>query len=193
MASREAGEALRVDAELLRKVGLELAELKEMGLAELRSRHLELFGEEPRSKNLAFLRKRISFRLQERVHGGLPPAACLVLDEALVAQLPGGGKGRGQRAFNRGGSSKSTGGGKPSSPRLPKGGERDRDPRLPGVGTRLHREHRGVAHEVEILDSSFRYRGREYRSLSAIAREITGTAWNGFAFFGLLKGEPHGE
>lgn len=193
MASGEPGEALRVDAELLRKIGLELAELKEMGLAELRSRHLELFGEEPRSKNLAFLRKRISFRLQERVHGGLPPVARLILDEALVSQLPAGGRGRGQGAHDRGGSRKANGGGRTSSPRPPKGGERARDPRLPNVGTRLHREHRGLAHEVEVLESAFRYRGREYRSLSAIAREITGTAWNGFAFFGLLKGETHGE
>ena len=59
------------------------------------------------------------------------------------------------------------------------------DPRLPATGTLLTRDHAGVAHEVEVLPTGFEYRGRTYRSLSAVAKEITGTAWNGFLFFGL--------
>ena len=52
-------------------------------------------------------------------------------------------------------------------------------------GTRLVREWRGIVHQVEIRDGCFVWNGRDFRSLSAIARAITGTAWSGPRFFGL--------
>ena len=52
-------------------------------------------------------------------------------------------------------------------------------------GTRLMREWRGRSHEVLVLDAGFFWQGTRYRSLSAIARKITGTAWSGPLFFGL--------
>src|SRR6516162_8632810 len=52
-------------------------------------------------------------------------------------------------------------------------------------GTRLVREWRGRTYEVLVLDDGFSWQGTEYRSLSAIARKITGTAWSGPLFFGL--------
>ena len=52
-------------------------------------------------------------------------------------------------------------------------------------GTSLVREHQGVRHIVTITESGFVWRGRTYDSLSAIAREITGSRWNGPRFFGL--------
>ena len=52
-------------------------------------------------------------------------------------------------------------------------------------GTRLMREWRGRSHEVQVLDDGFSWQGTHYRSLSAIARKITGTAWSGPLFFGL--------
>jgi hypothetical protein len=55
----------------------------------------------------------------------------------------------------------------------------------PITGTRLIREWQGVEHCVMVLDDGFEYQGRPYRSLSAIARAITGTRWNGLIFFGL--------
>jgi hypothetical protein len=58
-----------------------------------------------------------------------------------------------------------------------------RDPRLPPAGTVLRRIHQGVEHTVTVLDKGFEYKGNRHRSLSAIAREITGTRWNGFGFF----------
>lgn len=54
-------------------------------------------------------------------------------------------------------------------------------------GTRLSREWQGRRHEVAVLESGFRYDGRDYRSLSQVAREITGTRWNGLRFFGLRE------
>ncbi|AMN39045.1 DUF2924 domain-containing protein [Rhodoplanes sp. Z2-YC6860] len=55
----------------------------------------------------------------------------------------------------------------------------------PIAGTRLIREWKGVEHCVTVRDDDFEYQGRPYRSLSAIARAITGTRWNGLVFFGL--------
>ena len=52
-------------------------------------------------------------------------------------------------------------------------------------GTRLMREWRGQSHEVLVLDEGFSWQGMHYRSLSAIARQITGMAWSGPLFFGL--------
>jgi hypothetical protein len=54
-------------------------------------------------------------------------------------------------------------------------------------GTTLERTWRGETHVVSILASGFAYRGQRYRSLSEIARLITGTRWNGPAFFGLRQ------
>ena len=55
----------------------------------------------------------------------------------------------------------------------------------PISGTRLIREWKGVEHQVTVRDECFDYQGRPYKSLSAIARAITGTRWNGLIFFGL--------
>jgi hypothetical protein len=55
----------------------------------------------------------------------------------------------------------------------------------PIAGTRLIREYQGVEHCVTVRDDGFEYQGRPYKSLSAIARAITRTRWNGLTFFGL--------
>lgn len=63
---------------------------------------------------------------------------------------------------------------------------------LPIAGTRLIREWKGVEHTVTVRENDFEYQGRPYQSLSAIARSITGTRWNGHIFFGLknTRGRP---
>jgi hypothetical protein len=58
-------------------------------------------------------------------------------------------------------------------------------PACPPAGSRLTREYRGVLHHVDVDERGFRYQGTSYRSLSAVARRITGTRWNGPRFFGL--------
>lgn len=55
----------------------------------------------------------------------------------------------------------------------------------PIAGTRLTREYQGIEHCVTVRDDDYEYQGRPYKSLSAIARAITGTRWNGRIFFGL--------
>jgi len=56
---------------------------------------------------------------------------------------------------------------------------------LPRSGTILVREWQGTAHHVTVADDGFLWNGRTYRSLSGIARAITGTNWNGPRFFGM--------
>jgi Protein of unknown function (DUF2924) len=60
--------------------------------------------------------------------------------------------------------------------------------KLPSRGTRLVREWHGALHEVEVLEDGYLWRGARHRSLSAIARAITGTKWSGPRFFNLLAG-----
>jgi hypothetical protein len=62
---------------------------------------------------------------------------------------------------------------------------RRRDARRPIAGTQLSREWKGMVHVVTVREDDFEYKGRSYRSLSAIAREITEVRWNGWLFFGL--------
>ena len=63
----------------------------------------------------------------------------------------------------------------------------------PVVGTRLIREWKGVDHCVTVLADGFEYLGRPYRSLSAVARAITGTRWNGWTFFGVRRQKSGGN
>jgi len=54
-------------------------------------------------------------------------------------------------------------------------------------GTIIAREWQGIRHEVEAIDDGFIHAGRRWKSLSEIARAITGTRWNGPRFFGLRE------
>ena len=65
---------------------------------------------------------------------------------------------------------------------------RGRSPHIPIAGTRLIREWQGAEHCVTVRGDDLEYQGRPYKSLSAIAREITGVRWNGWVFFGLKNG-----
>jgi hypothetical protein len=65
------------------------------------------------------------------------------------------------------------------------GGKRRSSVSRPIAGTRLVREWQGIEHTVIVRDNDFEYQGRPFKSLSAIARAVTGTRWNGWVFFGL--------
>ena len=75
MVGKNKGEALSKEAAVLRALGKEIGELQDMGFRDLRARYLAVFGKEARSKNLQFLRKKIAFRLQEQMEGGLSETA----------------------------------------------------------------------------------------------------------------------
>ena len=133
-----------------------LAALKIMPLPELKAQWRELFETAPPQFNRRALENRLAYRIQELAYGGLRHETRARL-EALGEQLDGGNVVlRRIRADSR-----------------------------PLPGTRLLREHDGVQHVVTVHADDFEFEGRPYRSLSAIARHITGTRWNGWTFFGL--------
>jgi hypothetical protein len=134
----------------------QLAALKGLPTPDLKRRWRDLFETEPPPYNRRFLESRLAYRIQELAYGGLKPETIDRLD-ALAEDLAGGNSGRRQRMV------------------------KDR----PIAGTRLIREWQGVEHCVTVRDDGYDYLGRPYKSLSAIARAITGTRWNGWVFFGL--------
>lgn len=135
-----------------------IAALKATPTPALRALWRDLFEIDPPRHNRRFLESRLAYRIQELEHGGLKPATVARL-EALGEALDGGkAEVRRQRVDDR-----------------------------PIAGTRLIREYQGVEHCVTVLADGFEYQGRPYKSLSAIARAITGTRWNGWTFFGLRK------
>ena len=143
-----------------------LTALKTASTAELKTQWRNLFDTEPPPFNRQYLQSRLAFRIQELAYGGLKPDTVRRL-EKLGEQLESG-KGKGGK--RRPGSSA----------------------RNLMAGTRLVREYQGVEHAVTVTASGFEWEGRPYKSLSAIARAITGTRWNGPLFFGLRSRQGTG-
>jgi DUF2924 family protein len=134
----------------------QLAALPGKSTAELKQLWRELYDHQPPPYNRPFLVKRLAYRIQELAFGGLSARAEAKL-KALVEE----------------------------EDRRLKGKQPVRKGDRPISGTRLIREWQGVEHTATVLDAGFEYQGRRYKSLSAVARTITGTRWNGPAFFGL--------
>lgn len=63
--------------------------------------------------------------------------------------------------------------------------KQSRDMRLPIPGTVITKDYKGQMIEVLVVDGGFEYKGKVYKSLTAIAKEITGAHWNGYLFFNL--------
>ena len=126
-------------------------------------------GETCRSRNRAFLVKRLCWRTQERRLGGLSDCARARLDELAPASFV--------RARTPTMSILCTD--TKAKPR------RHRDPRLPSPGTILTRNYHDTEIRVLTLDDGFEWDGRRFGSLSAVARAVTGQRWNGLLFFSL--------
>ena len=135
-----------------------LAALPSADIRDLKEQWRSLFGSEPPPYNRRFLERRLGYRIQELAYGGLKPELIARL-EALGEQIDGGNITL----------------------------RRIRQDQRPIAGTRLLREYQGVEHVVTVTREGYEYQGRPYQSLSAIARAITGTRWNGWLFFGLRK------
>jgi hypothetical protein len=140
----------------------QLAALKTAPVADLKQKWRDLFDNEPPPYNRRFLEHRLAYRIQELAYGGLSEATLERLD-ALADELEGKAPGRRSALETR-----------------------------PIAGTCLIRDWKGVEHCVTVRREDFEYQGRPYKSLSAIARHITGTRWNGLVFFGLknTRGRP---
>ena len=118
-----------------------------------------MYGTEPPSYTTEFLKKRIVFRLQELAFGGITDDTRKRMADVLA-----------EYGYDEIGA-------------RPKKFKRKQE--MPVPGTRLVREWHGETYDVVVTRGGYNYLGRNYESLSAVARLITGTQWNGCAFFGL--------
>jgi hypothetical protein len=144
----------------------EIDGLRRQTVGQLKVKYREVFGQPSRSNHKQFLLRRIAWRLQANAEGDLSERArqrALALAEEADLRI------RAPESFLR---------------ELARSdGANSRDPRLPGPGQWLSREFRGQTVSMEVLEKGFRYQERVYRSLSAVARQVTGVQWNGFSFF----------
>jgi len=154
----------------------EIAALRQMTVGELREKYVELFGEQSRSYHKDFLWKRLAWRMQALAEGDLSErarkrAAELANDADLRVRAPAETPAaKGEPVPQR------TAVGVLTAPS---------DRRLPMPGAVLTREYKGQTVRVMVLDRGFEYDGKVYRSLSAIAKVVTGAHWSGYHFFGL--------
>ena len=140
----------------------QILDLQNLSHSELVSLWRTLCGNEPPASNRRFIIKRLAYRIQEIAYGGLSQEAHSTMDAILK-----------RHDYNENGMPKAAS----SKTQAMKD--------MPIIGSKLFREWNGRRYEVTTLRDGFEYEGRKYRSLSAIATTITGTHWNGRAFFGL--------
>jgi hypothetical protein len=153
----------------------ELATLGQLTVAGLRARYAGLFGEETRVGNKLWLIRRIAWRLQALAEGDLSQrarqrAAELARDADVRLSPP-------RSALLM----------PDPAPTTPSSRSR-RHPRLPPPGTILTRPYKGETLHVRILRHGVEFEGTVYRSLSAVAKAITGSHCSGHLFFRLTKG-----
>jgi hypothetical protein len=141
----------------------QVTNLKHLAYDELKALYVTLHGKEPPAYNRDFIVKRLAYRIQEIAYGGLSEEAHRKMDDVLKRH------GYNDNAMPARASRRSAG----------------RPKNLPVIGSKLVRDWNGRRCEVTALHDGFEFEGRKYRSLSAIAKAITGTHWNGRAFFGL--------
>lgn len=157
------------------KVAQAIEKLRCLSMADLRKRYRQTFGKEAGCSNKQFLFRRIAWQLQAAAEGGLSERA-----RRRAAEIANDADLRGQAPENSPPPQDSVVGSQIHRLRP------QRDSRLPPPGTLLARRVQGGDVMVKVLDEGFQYQDRHYSSLSAIARQVTGTRWNGFAFFGLI-------
>ena len=155
----------------------QVSTLENMTARELRERCHEVFGEQTTAHHKDFLRRKIAWRIQELDEGGLTERAMRraseIANDADLRMLSPRDRRIAGVAQGRSVTSVVAGA---------------RDSRLPIPGTLLVRDFQGKRIVAKVLDQGFEYDGRVFKSLSAIAREVTGTRWNGLAFFRLEAG-----
>jgi hypothetical protein len=174
--------ALTKDDGLAARVAAALAEIEAMDIHGLRARYRKLHRKgAPEHLPKWLLLRIVAYRIQADAYGDLDKATVKLLDAITAEQR----REREARA-------KAIAAGKPVPPKRAV-------PLVPTVaperrfrpGTELHREHDGLMHRVMVMEEGYAWNGKPYRSLSEVARAITGTNWNGPRFFGLRpKAKP---
>ena len=154
-------------------IGHDLAALWRLSVTQLQARHAELFGETTTARHKTWLIRRLAWRLQALAEGDLSErarhrAAELARDADLRLRAP-----------------KTTATHDDCQPAVGRGSANHR---LPPPGTILTRSYKGQILQVQVLEHGFAFNGHVYRSLSAVAKAITGAHYNGYLFFRLNQG-----
>lgn len=153
----------------------EVAALEQMTVGQLQDRYVEVFGEPVRTRHQRYLIRRIAWRLQANAEGGLSERALRRAEElaqdADVRLMP-------PRWATVANQEHPVGS---SVVRVPVA----KDPRLPPPGGQVTRQYKDRTITVTVLADGFEYLGERYRSLTAVAKAITGSHMNGFRFFKL--------
>jgi hypothetical protein len=161
----------------------ELAKLETMSTADLKRKYAELIGDEARSGNRTWLIRRVAWRMQANQYGGLSErarqrAAELANESDLRLTPPKVRPDRGTTPQD--------------APTTVSTVQFHPESRLPLPGSILHRVYKGRTLQVRVLENGFEYQGEVYRSLSAVAKTITGSHCNGFQFFNLNRSGQNG-
>ena len=145
----------------MKSIPQEIAALRSMAVPELVTRYDAVYGKPPRVKHREHLWRRIAWKIQEQRFGGLSEVAKRRLNELIAElELP-----RGQRTVN----------GKVARSR----------PADPPLGSTLTRVWKGQEVRTTAVEGGWEHDGVVHRSLSAVAKAVTGSHWNGRLFFGL--------
>ena len=140
--------------------------LKAATLTELTAQYAELFGQaSPCCNNKVFLWRKIAWRLQEIEYGGLSDETKTRIERFIDKYDPVNKKAL-----------------RPDTP-TDKNANRKRDSRLPIPGVIIRKEYKDQVIEVKVLEKGFEWQGQTYRTLSAVAKAVTGDHWNGYLFF----------
>lgn len=150
----------------------EIQGLRNATLPEIQEQYKALFNvAETPCANKPYLIKKIAYKLQEMADGGLSDEAKMQIIDLIEKYDPINNKALRPQVVSAGKSVVSI-------PFM-------RDKRLPIPGTVIHKKYKGQDIHVKVLDKGFEYKDKYYRSLTAIAFELTGAHWNGFSFFNL--------
>ncbi len=144
----------------------EIMALRKMEVPELVASYEEVFGKSPRIKRREWLWRRIGWKIQENRFGGLSVVAKRRLEELISEiDLPlGESQGTVSGDFRK-----------------------SRKPGEPAIGTTILRQWHGQQIQVRVVDQGYEFECVVFRSLSAVAKAVTGSHWNGRLFFGITK------
>jgi len=145
----------------------EIMALKNAPTEELLKRYKELYGEDAASNHRLYLWRKVAYKLQERGYGSLSAKAKSRLKVLIEEYDPINNKAL-----------------RPNKP-APCISAISKDKRLPIPGTVITKEYKGAKYQVKVLEKGFEHKGKIHKTLSAIAKEITGSHWNGYLFFNL--------
>lgn len=163
------------DKQLTPEMREEIESLPTLTVNELREKYGEVMGYATQSRNRMFLMRKLAWGIQAREWGDISPEAWQRAHELadlrfLRTRLPKGAEVAAVATA-------------PAAKRKPV--NLSRDPRIPMPGCIITKDWGDKRIEVRVLEEGFEFEGRTYRSLSAVAKDVTQTNWNGYVFFGL--------